>query len=129
MSKTVIEVYYEDTDCGGVVYYANYLRFFERARTKHFKERGVDPAEWMEKGVVFTVTRAEVEYKAPSKYGDTLVVDTDVESRGGARLTFTYKITKENDGALIVTGKTEMACVNDRMRPQRIPDQIMEKIT
>lgn len=125
--KTTVEIYYEDTDTGGVVYYANYLKFFERARTRALKELGVDPAKWMRRGVVFTVTRAEVDYKGPAEYGDRLLIETEIEPPKGARLAFTYKITKET-GKLVVKGRTNMACVNSNMKPQRIPQEILDKI-
>lgn len=123
-----IDIYYEDTDCGGVVYYANYLRYFERARTKALLNRGVDPAEWMRKDVLFTVTRAEVGYKGPAAYGDTLLIETAIENAKGPRLTFTYKVTIKNGGRLVATGRTDMACVNGDMKPRRIPPEILEKI-
>jgi len=128
LSKTHIDIYYEDTDCGGVVYYASYLRFFERARTQALIGRGVDPAEWMRRGVLFTVTRAEVDYKSPAAYGDRLIVETKIENVKGSRLTFAYTVTNERNGGLVVTGKTDMACVNDRMRPRRIPPEIVERM-
>ncbi len=126
--KFEVEIYYEDTDCGGVVYYANYLRFFERARTHLLKSMGFDPARLAREGVVFAVTRAEVEYKSPAVYGDRLIIETAIENIRSVRLFFTYDITREKDGQLIVTGRTDMACVNDKMRPQRIPKEILKKI-
>lgn len=128
MSETEIYIYYEDTDIGGVVYYANYLRYFERARTRAMIERGVDPARWAGKGVVFTVVRAEVDYKSPATYGDTLVVRTGITGVKGSRLSFTYEVTYKRDGRLVALGRTDMACVGEGMRPRRIPDEIVERI-
>ena len=73
-----IRIYYEDTDCGQVVYYANYLRIFERARTEYLRGLGVDVAHWMDEGLLFTVTHAEVDYHAPARYGDVIHVRTAV---------------------------------------------------
>ncbi len=129
MNKTRIDIFYEDTDCGGVVYYANYLRYFERARTNLMIASGVDPAKWARRNVVFAVTRAEVHYKGPAVYGDTLVIETEVTDVRGPRLTFKYVVTNENSGIITATGTTKMACVNERMKPRRIPAEIMEKIT
>ncbi|VAX24991.1 Tol-Pal system-associated acyl-CoA thioesterase [hydrothermal vent metagenome] len=126
--KFELEIYYEDTDCGGVVYYANYLRFFERARTHLLKSMGFDPARLAREGVVFAVTRAEVDYKSPAVYGDRLVIETGIENVRSVRLFFTYKVITAEDGRLIATGRTDMACVNGKMRPQRIPKEILEKI-
>lgn len=127
--KTRIDIYYEDTDCGGVVYYANYLRYFERARTRMLLDMGVDPAEWMKRGVVFAVARADIRYKGPAEYGDALTVETEITNVRAAGITFGYTIKKEGGDRTIVTGSTELACVNERMRPMRIPDEILDKIS
>jgi len=126
--KSRIRIFYEDTDCGGVVYYANYLRYFERARTLALLDRGVDPAEWARRGVLFTVFRAEVDYKGPAQYGDTLEITTAITEIRGPRLTFFYSVTRTSDGGVTATGVTKMACVNEEMKPRRIPDKILEKI-
>ncbi|MBI4666217.1 MAG: YbgC/FadM family acyl-CoA thioesterase [Nitrospinae bacterium] len=123
-----IDIYYEDTDCGGVVYYANYLKYFERARTRLLVSRGVDPSEWMRKGVLFTVTRAEVSYKSPAVYGDAITVETRLTKLKGARISFDYFIAHASGGRLIVTGETDMACVNDKMRPMPLPHEIKESL-
>lgn len=129
MFKAVIDVYYEDTDCGGVVYYANYLKYFERARTQMLIHHGVNPAEWMKKGVVFTVVKAEVEYKAPAVYGDNLSVETKITRLKGARVSFSYRVMRNADSQLLATGVTDMACVNGMMRPMPIPEEIMGRLS
>ena len=70
-----VRIYYEDTDCGGVVYYGNYLKYFERARTQYLEERGLSVAELMKEGTVFVVVHAEVDYRSPARYGDRLRPD------------------------------------------------------
>lgn len=123
-----LDVYYEDTDCGGVVYYANYLKFFERARTQALISMGVNPAQWMKKGVVFAVTDAQVSFKSPAQYGDRLLIETVIENVRSVRLDFIYTVIRKNDKKLIATGRTDMACVNEKMRPQGIPKEILDKI-
>ncbi|MDH5638639.1 MAG: YbgC/FadM family acyl-CoA thioesterase [Nitrospinota bacterium] len=125
--KTQVDIYYEDTDCGGVVYYANYLRFFERARTRMMIDLGVDPVYWQKQGVVFAVYRAEVDYKAPAVYGDRLEIETTISGVKPTRLTFNYVVRVR--GRVINTGLTKMACVGADMKPQRIPDEIEGKLT
>ena len=124
--KTEVEIFYEDTDCGGVVYYANYLRFFERARTRMMISLGVDPAAWQKKGIAFAVHRAEVDYKAPAAYGDRLLIETTISDVTATRLTFNYTVRLGEK--TIVTGLTKMACVGPSFRPAAIPDEIVEKI-
>lgn len=69
-----IRIYYEDTDCGGVVYYANYLKYFERARTQYLEERGLSVAALRHQETQFLVVHAELDYRSPTRYGDTLIV-------------------------------------------------------
>ena len=71
-----IRIYYEDTDCGGGVYYGNYLKYFERARTQYLEERGLSVAGLMKEGTVFVVVHAEVDYRSPARYGDRLIIET-----------------------------------------------------
>jgi acyl-CoA thioester hydrolase len=127
--RTPVDIYYEDTDMGGVVYYANYLKYFERGRTELLKSLGVDPAAWAKVGVTFAVVHAAADYKRPAVYGDRIAVETRVEAQRGTRLAFTYRIVRPADETTLVTGRTDMACLNESMRPRRIPDEILDKIT
>ncbi len=124
-----IKVYYEDTDCGGVVYYANYLRYFERARTEFLLERKVPLAAYQKKGIIFTVVNAVVNYKSPAFYGDTLAVKTLVEGVKGSSFTVHYTIRRKSDDMLLVTGSTRMACVDSNIKLIRIPQEIREALT
>jgi acyl-CoA thioester hydrolase len=119
-----IRVYYEDTDCGGVVYYANYLRYFERARTEFLRAHGVDVAHWMDQGLLFTVAEADVQYHAPARYGDVLYVGTRVTDLRRVRFSLAHEIVRREDGARIVTGGTTLACVGPDGRPARIPEPV-----
>jgi len=87
-----INIYYEDTDCGGVVYYANYLRYFERARTEFMKSKGICLADFHKKGIIFTVYKVEVKYLSPAYYGETLSISTAIPAKKGARLIFHHII-------------------------------------
>ncbi|MBI3995048.1 MAG: YbgC/FadM family acyl-CoA thioesterase, partial [Nitrospirae bacterium] len=91
-SRLSVRIYYEDTDCGGVVYYANYLRYFERARTEYLRDRGVDLGTWAEKGLYFVVSRVEIVYKAPARYSDLLQIETAVTDLSKASLTFSHAV-------------------------------------
>lgn len=120
-----IEVYYEDTDCGGVVYYANYLRYFERARTRYLTDKNISLADYQQKGIVFTVVTAAVDYRAPAVYGDTLIVETKIDSVKNSSFTFHYVVKRKSDDCLIATGSTRMACISsDKKKPIRIPAEI-----
>ncbi|MEJ2685331.1 MAG: YbgC/FadM family acyl-CoA thioesterase, partial [Candidatus Sulfobium sp.] len=96
MSHTIlVKIYYEDTDCGGVVYYANYLRYFERARTEFLESRGVSLKALMEEGIYFVVAEAELKYKAPGRYGDVLAVGTSAARTGPASIIFSHNVCRE----------------------------------
>ncbi len=129
MHKTPIKIYYEDTDCGGVVYYANYLKYFERGRTEHLEKRGISLAKLQKRGTLFTVVNASLEYKAPAQYGDSLIVETSIEKLRAASFVVLYKIVRESDGTLLVIGVTKMACVNDKMKPQELPPEVRDALT
>ena len=122
-----IKVYYEDTDAGGVVYYANYLKYFERARTEHFRESGLDAGELLKKGVNFIVVRTEIDYKKPAQLYDTLTVEASVSEISKASFWVDYAI-KRGDGALIVTGRTKLACVSNKLKPLRLGDEMISKL-
>lgn len=122
-SHLAVRIYYEDTDCGGVVYYANYLRYLERARTEHLRERGIELGTWAGKGLYFVVTRVEVHYKAPARYSDLLDIETAVTDVSKASLTFSHTVRDQN-GRLIAESIVVLVCVSSG-RPRRIPDEII----
>jgi len=119
-----IRVYYEDTDAGGVVYYANYLRWFERARTEFLRERGLDLPALQAEDVIFTVTRCDTHYKRPARYGDLVRVETSVLEVGGATLDMVQRVLS-TEGVLLVEANLRLACVAmSTVRPRRIPDSV-----
>jgi acyl-CoA thioester hydrolase len=103
-----IKIYYEDTDCGGVVYYANYLKYFERARTDYLEQRGLSVAGLLKEGTQFMVVHAEVDYRSPARYGETLVIDTRLADCGKASITFVHVIRERTSQRLIVEGSAKL---------------------
>ena len=108
MQKTI---FYHDTDCGNVVYYANYLKFFEEARTLYMQEKGFSVPALMQRGKYFVVARQEVEYKYPVRYADVITVDTKVVEISDIKIVFENTITNQ-DGRLCTKGKTTLVCVD-----------------
>ena len=108
MQKTI---FYHDTDCGNVVYYANYLKYFEEARTLYMQQKGYSVADLMQRGKYFVVARQEVEYKYPVRYADTITVDTKVLEISDIKIVFENVITNQN-GRLCTKGKTTLVCVD-----------------
>lgn len=122
-----IRIYYHDTDCGGVVYYANYLKFLEEARTEFLEQRGVMTKELAEKGILFMVAHQEIDYKFPAFYGDTLNVDACLADVGAAKIEFVNEI-KNQDKKTVALAKTTMVCVGKDLKPLSIPDNIRGKL-
>ncbi|PKM99961.1 MAG: acyl-CoA thioesterase [Elusimicrobia bacterium HGW-Elusimicrobia-2] len=122
-----IKIYYQDTDCGGVVYYANYLTYFERARTEFLRELGADISELMERGIFFLVGRAEIDYISPARYGETVIVEVQAGKSTGASIELLYEIKEKASLRSIVKGKTLLVCVGKDMKPMRLPEE-MRKI-
>jgi len=116
-----VRVYYEDTDAAGVVYYANYLRFFERARTEWLASIGHPLAE-LERthGIVFVVRRIEVDYRRPARLADALDVTVAIESLGRASLVVQQQVLRSDE--TLVDARVLLACVErTSMKPARIP--------
>ena len=116
-----LRVYYEDTDAGGVVYHANYLRFAERARTEALRDLGVPHAELAEQhGLIFMVRRTNLDYLAPARLDDALIVATRCVALGAATVEL-EQIVQCDDRSLIVC-QLQLACLRaSDQRPQRIP--------
>ena len=123
-----VRIYYEDTDSGGVVYHANYLKFMERARTEYFRSHGFLVAELAENGFVFPVVHMELDFKASALHDDLLHVETVPVTVGGASVTLRQKIVRERDGRLLVEGTVVLACVTPRLKAQRIPLAIRQML-
>lgn len=120
-------IYYHDTDCGGVVYYANYLKFFEEARTEYFASKSASIKQLSDSGIMFVVARQEVDYKFPAKYGDELDITSSIAATSGVRIDFLHEIYNQ-DKQIIVKAKTTLVCVDKNLKPQAIPEDLRKKI-
>jgi acyl-CoA thioester hydrolase len=123
-------VYWEDTDGGGIVYYANYLRFLERARTEWLRQLGHSQQRLREEGVLFTVVSLEIEYRAPARLDDELEVSCEPRSEGLASLRFAQSIWRRAAGAereLLAQASVRVACVDAHtLKPRRLPAFLKE---
>jgi acyl-CoA thioester hydrolase len=123
-----VRVYYEDTDCGGVVYYANYLRYFERARTHYLEERGVSVVGLVEEGTQFLVVHAELDYRSPARYAEILTIDTKLTQTGRSSLTFTHVIRERTSGRVVVEGSAKLVTVDLQGRVKRLDPRLLEAL-
>lgn len=127
-NSLTLRIYWEDTDGGGVVYYANYLKFFERARTEWLRSLGVQQgALQAESGAIFVVAEANVRYLAPARLDDEVVVSVKVVERGQASLRIEQQAWRGN--TLLAQGWVRVGCVDAAtLRPRRIPMAVLGKL-
>jgi acyl-CoA thioester hydrolase len=123
-----VRVYYEDTDAGGVVYYANYLRFLERARTEWLRSLGFEQKDLArEPGVLFVVAGVEVDFKRPARFDDALEVTVAIAERGRAGLTFAQEVRRGAER--LVVAEVRVACVDAAsFRPVALPPALLERL-
>lgn len=123
-----IRVYYEDTDAAGMVYYANYLKFAERARTELLRASGSSHREMMETfEAAFAVSRCEVDYLRPALLDDLLTVETRVVEVGAAVIRLDQRVLRGEE--LLARLAIRVACLNRKGRPQRLPDPVREALS
>jgi acyl-CoA thioester hydrolase len=122
-----IRVYYEDTDLAGIVYYANYLKFIERARTEWVRALGVDQTRMKaEEGIVFAVRRVEADYLAPARFDDELAVETTPEEMTGARLILRQDVKRA--GQTLFAARVTLVALTATGAPARLPAMIRRRI-
>jgi acyl-CoA thioester hydrolase len=123
-----LRVYYEDTDLAGIVYYANYLKFIERARTEWIESLGVDQmALRAAEGIVFAVRRVEADYLRPARFGDELVVETVLQSLGGARLVLEQVVLR--GGERIFAATVTLVCLTGDGHAVRLPAVVRARLS
>ncbi len=124
-----VRVYYEDTDAGGVVYYANYLKFLERARTEWLREKGMSQQQFaLEHQQLFVVSKVNIDFKRSAKLDDQLLVSVVIAKRSKIRCWFQQQITFEANQQLACQAEVEIACVDaNSFRPQALPNFLKEE--
>jgi len=130
MSNLTVRVYYEDTDAGGVVYYANYLKYVERARTEYLRELGFEQINLLENyGMVFIVKSVEANYLSPAFLDDLIEVETVIKKVNHASLIFTQKIVNIDKSTVLFNAIVKVVSVfNNNLKPCALPQEILEKL-
>jgi acyl-CoA thioester hydrolase len=120
----VLRVYWEDTDAGGVVFYANYLKYFERARTEWLRRCGIEQSKLQEQlGAIFVVAEVNIRYLASARLDDLLSVTVDVLEQGKASLLFEQKVLRATE--VLAQGRVRVGCVDAHsLKPRRIPESV-----
>ena len=116
------KIYYHDTDCGGVVYYANYLKHMEEARTEYCLNKGLKMKELTEAGTYFVVANTAIDYKAPAHYQDKIKITASIEKIGRSSIYFMQKVIK--DSIILVEARTTWVCVGRDFKPKAISEEI-----
>ncbi|MFC3339797.1 tol-pal system-associated acyl-CoA thioesterase [Paracandidimonas soli] len=127
-----VRIYYEDTDAGGVVYYANYAKYMERGRTEWLRALGIDQSAMaVREKCLFVVASLAIQYRRPARLDDVIAVNSSVRRVGAASIEFAQSITR--DGELLCDGTVKVGCVNaDSFRPAHIPPELrllLEKVS
>ena len=118
-------VYYEDTDAGGIVYYVNYLKFMERARTERLRALGFSQAQMSNENLLFVVHSSQARYHAPARLDDELAVSVQVDVLKRASLKFYQQVRRASDDLLLCEGHFSVACVRaDTLKPRAIPEPL-----
>lgn len=128
INKCPIRVYIEDTDAGGIVFYANYLRFMERGRTEWLRDLNLQQGILLAQGIQLVVSRLECRYLRPALLDDQLIVETSVSVCQRTRIIFTQRVLK--DGECLCEGQVHVASINaETQRPMRLPEDFQAIIT
>ena len=123
-----VRVYYEDTDAGGVVFYANYLKFFERARTEMLRSMGFEQDQLItEQKLVFVVRSVQIDYLKPARFNEAIDVTAEVTLAKKVSLNFEQIITR--DGDVLCKGNVRIACLDiETMKPKTIPEDLLQQL-
>ncbi|MEW6334771.1 MAG: YbgC/FadM family acyl-CoA thioesterase [Thermodesulfobacteriota bacterium] len=124
MTTTLGRIYYGDTDAGGVVYYASYLRFLEQGRTEFLRARGFSLRALHERGYLLLVMRLEIDYLIPAVLDDLIAVETTVEEITPATCTLGQKVVRASDGETLVDARVTLACLGPGGKARRLPAEL-----
>ncbi|MBF0317568.1 MAG: YbgC/FadM family acyl-CoA thioesterase [Nitrospirae bacterium] len=123
-----IRIYYEDTDCGGVVYYGKYLSYLERARTEFLEQRGVILTTLMQEGLQFVVVHVDIRYHSPARYADIISIYSEVQEVSFASIVFKHRIIKKDSNVLVSVSRVKLACVGKDLKPERLDSKLIARL-
>jgi len=123
-----IRVYYEDTDCGNMVYYANYLCYMERSRTELLRERGINLRDYHDQNIFFGVVDVHVKYRAPARYDDLLSVESTITRIASLLIEIRSDIRLADSHKLLVTGEVKLVCMDEKGKARKIPPEMVRRL-
>jgi len=121
-------IFYHDTDAGGVVYYANYLKYLEEARTEFLEQKGLSVKIFLARGLLYAVSQCNVSYKSPARYGETIECTARLQKTTAVKLIFHQTIFEQGTNRMIVEAEVTLVCLNKDFRPTAIPEDLKEKL-
>ena len=121
-------IFYHDTDAGGIVYYGNYLKYLEEARTEFLENKGLSVAIFRNRGLLYAVRKCTITYRSPARYGDTLICDARLNKITAAQLIFDQFIHEKETQRLVVEAQVILACLNQDFKPVQIPDDLKAQL-
>jgi acyl-CoA thioester hydrolase len=121
-------IYYGDTDAGGVVYYANYLNYFEKSWFEYLTGRELSLADYAKEGIYFIVKNVEVNYHSSARYGEIIQVHTEVSEVTRASFTFHHRVMVKESGKIIAEGKNQMVCITKEGKPRKLPAEFLQRL-
>ena len=125
-----VRVYIEDTDAGGIVFYGNYLKFFERARTDFLRSIGIEQSQTIQQNLIFVVRHVSIGYQEPARLDDRLAIFCAVKSLRRTRVIFEQEARRQSDGALLVHAEVEVVAVTmDTLKHRAMPEPLMNTLT
>ena len=128
MNTIEAKIYYEDTDAGNVVYYANYLKYMERGRTEFLADHGFQVSELANQGTVFVVARVEIDYRSSARLGETIVARTWISEMTRSSILFGTTMTDKASGRTIAEAQARLVCVDPGGKIKRIPHELQERL-
>ena len=122
------KIYYHDTDAGGVVYYGNYLKYLEEARTEFLEKKGLTIRRLHACGFLYAVRKCDLIYRSPARYGDTIICDASFKKVTAAQLFFEQHIYNKEDGRLLVESEVTLVSLNKDFKPVPIPEELKAQL-
>ena len=121
-------IFFHDTDAGGVVYYGNYLKYLEEARTEFLEERKMSVASFYECGLMYAVSQCSINYRSPARYGETLICKAVLKELTNVKLTFNQTIHEKKTRRLVAEAEVTLVCLNKDFKPTPIPEDLKRQL-
>ena len=121
-------IYFHDTDAGGIVYYGNYLKYLEEARTEFLEKKGLSVAMFKERGLIYAVRKCSIVYRSPARYAETLLCSATLKKITAAQLIFDQTIHEKQSGRLVAEAEVTLACLDKDFKPVQIPEDLKTQL-